>query len=140
MPVLDMFSGEEGNFDIVAGLFSDVRGKSDLREKGLVREHFGEYGQCGLADPFGDLSESPDQTHPVDRAQLVEDDLSGLALEPARYARRIDPALGCHRRDNHRGDMAIHLIRRHHEVRPSLLDFSADGGARIFGADGIPYG
>ena len=77
----------------------------------LRGEEFGENAEdrCpGLEVKTAELADQPGFVH---RPELVEDDLAGLALEPAWDASGISLPPRGHGSDDHRPDMVVHLVR-----------------------------
>jgi len=75
-----------------------------------------------------DPTEFFDKTRPIDRADLVENDLTRFAAESVRHAGGIGPPFRRHRGDEHRADVMVHLVRGNDEAWPGLADLPADGG------------
>jgi hypothetical protein len=93
----------------------------------LPRKHPGQHLQNRGLSRFINSSEVLHETRLINRADLVEGNLSVLALEDTRHTRRIVSGSRCHRSDQRRSDVPIHLVGRNHQARPCLLDFHSFG-------------
>jgi len=65
------------------------------------------------------------QSQLVNCANLIQNDLASLSLKLAIDPAGIRSLFGCHRINNHCCDMITHLIRRNHQARARLLNFTA---------------
>src|SRR5438045_1097469 len=97
----------------------------------LLREHLRERAQDGLLLRGTQAPEPPNQARLVDRAKLVEDDMTVLSLEVAGHPGGIAAALDRHRRNNGGGDVTVHLVWRDNQAGSSLLDLGSHSGIQI---------
>src|SRR5438874_2685701 len=97
----------------------------------LRREHLLKRRQYGIRSPAADPSQFIGEPTPIDRPDLSENDLSGLALEAARHAGWVRLALGGHRCDDCGADGTVHFVRRDYQTRPGFPDFAADGRIEV---------
>ena len=81
------------------------------------------------------LAERFEQPLSIDRAQLIEGDKAGAALETASRPPWVGATAGGHRRDDHRPEVLVQFVRRHDDAWSGLLDFTAQGGVEPNQAD-----
>src|SRR5438067_4460006 len=84
------------------------------------------------------FAESFDEASTIDRADLIEHDLTVLACKSTTYARWIGLSFRRHGRDDDSAEVAIHLIRRHDDARSDLLDLASDRRIEIDEVDVEP--
>ena len=67
-----------------------------------------QYSGLGLGVNSSKVLDQPGFVH---RAQLIQDHLTFLVFELARDTAWVRLAFGRHRRDDHGGDVTVHLVR-----------------------------
>lgn len=94
----------------------------------LFGKHFLQTGQHGVHRFGRQRAQVLHQPLTIDGPQLIEDDVSGSALEAASDPPRIRASAGRHRRDDDRVEMRVQLVGRYDDARPRLLNLTAKGG------------
>jgi hypothetical protein len=74
-------------------------------------EHFLEHREDTFHGRLGEPAESPADTGPINRAQLIRHHLIGLSLETADDSERVETPMRGHRRDRNRAEVIVELVR-----------------------------
>jgi hypothetical protein len=109
--------------------YSDAGARRILgRSLRLLFEYFAQRGKRAAQRVAGNNTHSSDQPHPVESAQLIEEDQPRSSLKSHRDAVGSSPTARRQRRDKSGAQIIVHLCGRYHEAGPRLLDFAADCG------------
>lgn len=103
-----------------------------------TREHLNESARNRLSRSPGQRADTSHQALPINRADLIQNDLASLTLKRHCQARRIVSLRGGHGCDDHRAQMPVHFIRGDHGAGTSFPDFRSLRGIERHKPDFIP--
>src|SRR5437016_12516217 len=101
-------------------------------------EHFEESSGDLAGGARRNRSKLPQQTLPINGAELIQDDLPGFSLKAHWHSSGIKPHGCCHRRNDDGLQITVHFIRRDDQARTGLLDLSAVRRIKAYEPDLIP--
>ena len=107
-----------------------VRSKRSLA-RALLREHLSKHAERLPKHKRRQGTETLDQPVAVHSPNLVEDNLTRLALKPAGHSERVRVATCGKRRDDESPQVSVQLIRRHHHAGPCLANLAPSGGVKV---------
>lgn len=121
--------------DCAASLLPGVRYQHEYRHPrsfttgvSLWGKHVRQNAQDRKRSGIADLSESPNQASVIDRADLIQNDLSVFSLEPNGDTGRIWTSFPRHRGYDNGSNVPVQLIGRDHHAWARLADFMSLGG------------
>lgn len=105
---------------------------------GSDREHLLKNGQRPPERTRWQLPQPTDQAFLVHGAHLIENDVTDLALKPARHPEWVRVASSGKRGNNERLDVRVQFIGRHDDARPRFPDLAAACGIEAHQEDVAP--
>ena len=96
----------------------------------LWREEFCKQREHTYAGGFVKFAKPFDEPALIDRSDLIEHDLAGLAFESNGHARGIRAILRRHGGDDHGIDVMVHFIGRDDEAWARLANLASFGGIK----------